>query len=98
MKPFAVVLLGLLSLATVTAGDGLDRASQMEAEKLQGEWKQVRIERKGSEFKSKIEVLLVIDGEKWVYVAKSKIEKRVALDPTQNPRVIDMIGKGKDGN
>jgi uncharacterized protein (TIGR03067 family) len=98
MKPFAVILFALLALTTAFAGDGNDRAVGAELEKLQGKWKQVSFERKGVEQKPKIEVFIVIDGDRWVFEnPKTRQERTVRIDLAQAPKAVDMTGKLKGG-
>ena len=74
--------------------------AKKELEKLQGEWTMVSREMGGQ--KTREEVLkqfrLTITGDEWLvmYQGKENLRTKLRIDPTKDPKVLDMIRK--DGN
>ena len=100
MKLCTFVLAALIATMATGADDEKDRAIKQEREKLQGKWRQVSVETNGKvkEIPPDVDVIVTIDGDKWTTEnLAGKFESLVKIDPTQNPKALDRIRKGKDG-
>ena len=100
MKRCAVILVSLVSLTAVGGDEEKESAVRQEREKLRGKWRQVSVETDGKEmpFPADVLVVITIDGDKWTTKSpRGESESTVSIDPTQNPKALDHVRKGKDG-
>jgi uncharacterized protein (TIGR03067 family) len=102
MIRFATLLVALVPLSAVSAGDAKEKEVKAELEKLKGKWKQVSVETDGKErvlpATAAAEVVVTIDGDKWKTVNRVKAtESTFSIDPTQTPKSMDRIHKGMAG-
>jgi uncharacterized protein (TIGR03067 family) len=106
MKRYVVVLVSLLSLTAVAASTEKDEAVTHEEEKLQGKWKAISVEIKGQQSPAPagVEAFLLIKGNKWTIEVSTKAgekplvlgESTFQVDPTQMPKVIDLVDQERN--
>lgn len=101
MRRCAFFVVALLSLSGVAADDWKDKAVKQDQDKLRGKWKLERHEFEGKDISLVFDEFVVIDGDNWTFDVprvspRGKRQMTGSLDPTQNPKAIDLISKPKD--
>lgn len=100
MTRCAVFLVVVLIASGVAADDEKNKAVKEELDKLRGQWKLVSHEFEGKEVTRVFDEFVVIDGDNWTFDVprvspRGKREMTGSLDPTQNPKVLDLVSKPK---
>lgn len=93
MKGCAAVVVAVISFTAVAADDAMEKAIKLEREKLQGRWKLTSIERNGKKGALGFDFFVVIKGDKWTSENQEAHEPKFQIDPTQNPKTIDIAFK-----
>jgi len=90
MWRWAAVLVALISLTATAGGDEKDKAVKQEQEKLQGKWKVVSHEFSGRAGKESSSEPDELKGDKWLRPKRRTAEYRLKLDPSKNPKQVDL--------
>jgi uncharacterized protein (TIGR03067 family) len=98
MKCCAAFLVTFVSFTAAGADNAKEKAIQQERERLQGKWKLTSVERDGKARPLGFDFFVVIKNDKWTTEKKETDVPTFQIDPTQNPKTIDITMTGLKGD